>query len=384
MDLRQQFISLALNRDHTVTELSNLFNISRKTGHKWLQRFYAEGASGLMDRSRAPKHIPNQIDPTAILYLLHLRQKHPKWGARKCRQHAEKWASHLDLPCESTVYRYMRLQGMTKKKPRRYKPGHPGRPFTTPKQPNDIWTTDFKGHFKLLNGKYCYPLTVMDEYSRFVLEVKGLESTGYNGSIPRFVRLFKEFGLPKAIKSDNGIPFATNGLTRLSKLSVLWIKLGIEPILIEPASPQQNGKHERMHRTLKADCTIPPSRHMNTQQKRFNSWKSEYNYERPHDALEGNTPMDLYRPSENVMPDKLPKPDYPDHFEVRYVSANNCIRWESKWVGICSALAGEHIGLEEVDNNTWAVYFFWKRIGFMDVKTRRIRDPYGRLTKRNV
>jgi len=384
MDLRKQFITLALNRDLTVTELSNLFNISRKTGHKWLRRFYLEGEAGLADRPRVAKHIRHKADPAAILYALHVRQKHPTWGARKVKQYAKKWAPHLELPCESTIHRYMMLQGMTAKRPRRYKPGHPGRPFTNPKKPNDIWTTDFKGHFKLLNGNYCYPLTVMDEYSRFLLDLKGLDSTGYNGSIPRFVRLFKEYGLPKAIKSDNGIPFATTGLTRLSKLSVLWIKLGIEPILIQPASPQQNGKHERMHRTLKAECTIPPSAQMSTQQKRFNSWKSEYNEERPHDALGGSTPMDMYRTSEKVMPSKLPKPEYPSHFEVRYVSRNNCIRWESKWVGICSALAEEYIGLEEVDDGTWAVYFFWKRIGFMDVKTRRIRDPYGRLTQRNV
>jgi len=198
------------------------------------------------------------------------------------------------------------------------------------------------------------------------------------------VRLFEEYGLPKAIKSDNGVPFATNGLTRLSKLSVLWIRLGINPILTEPGKPSQNGKHERMHRTLKAECTIPSSAALNAQQRRFNTWRSEYNEERPHDALQGCTPMELYRPSERSMPEKLPIPEYPDHFEVRYVSANGCIRWASKWVGICTPLCGEYLGLEEVDNDTWAVYYSWKRIGFMDVKTRRVRDTFGRLTKRNV
>lgn len=384
VDLRQQFISFALSRDHTVSELCNLFEISRKTGHKWLCRFYSGGLNGLHDKSRAAHNIRNKVDPEAITYVINQRKKHPYWGARKIRQYADKWAPQLQLPCESTLYRYMKQEGLTEKKKRRYKPGHPGKPFTDPKYPNHIWTADFKGHFKLLNGIYCYPLTVMDEYSRYLLELKGLNGTGYDGSIARFVRLFKEYGLPQAIKTDNGVPFATVGLARLSKLSVLWIKLGIEPILIEPGKPSQNGIHERMHKTLKKECTIPPSAALNAQQRRFKTWRTEYNEIRPHDSLQGCTPMELYRPSELSMPAKLPKPEYPDHFEVRYVSRNNCIRWKSQWVGMCSALAEEYIGLEEVDDNTWAVYFSWKRIGFLDVKKRRMRDAFGYLTKRNV
>ena len=273
-------------------------------------------------------------------------------------------------------------EGLTRKRRRRYKPSHPGRPFTNPKEPNDIWTADFKGEFRLGNGYYCYPLTVCDEYSRQILTCKGLYGTGYDGTFKEFKRVFKEYGLPRAIKSDNGMPFATIGLARLSKLSVWWIKLGIEPILIEPSSPYQNGKHERMHRTLKEECTIPPWPNMNIQQRRFNAWRKEYNEDRPHEALEGKFPAEVYRPSARSMPRRAPKVEYPDHFEVRRVSATNAFRWHHCSVNASGSLVGEYVGLEEVLDGVWAVYFSWKRIGFMDERKKRIIDHLGRY-KRN-
>ncbi len=379
MDLKTQFVTLAIKRHHTFSDLCKLFNISRKTGYKWLNRFYLSGLPGLEDQPTTPHHKPFGVSPHIIDHIIAIKKKHPTWGARKLKQYINRHSPHLKLPTEVTIHRHLKERGLTRPMRKRRNPGHPGKPFTIPKKPNDIWTTDYKGHFKLMTGDYCYPLTVMDEYSRFMLDVKALKNTAINGAMPRFIHLFKEFGLPRAIKSDNGAPFASFGLARLTKLSVLWIRLGIKPILTEPGSPQQNGKHERMHRTLKAEATIPPSAAFNAQQRRFNNWIEEYNKDRPHDSLGGQTPMDIYRPSDRMMPDKLPDITYPDHFEVRYVSNNGAMRWDTKSVGVTTALTGHYVGLEEVEEGIWAVYYSWKRLGFLNVKKRKILDEYGKL-----
>ena len=382
MDRKLQFISFAIESPLTMTELCSIFSISRKTGYKWLRRYDKDGLEGLKNQSTAPNHIPHKTSNEATGFIVSCRKKHPFWGGRKITQQAEQVAPRLELPSETTINNIIKREGLTRKKRRRHKPAHPGRPSTTAEKPNDIWTTDFKGEFKTKDGVYCYPLTILDEKSRFLIECQGLYSTGYAGAFKVFKRVFKEYGLPKAIKSDNGVPFATTGLARLSKLSVWWIKLGINPILIQPASPYQNGVHERMHKTLKAESTIPPAGNLKAQQRRFNTWRDEYNWDRPHEALEGKYPSQVYKPSLEEYPSKIPSVEYPDHFEVRFVSANHCFRWNHRAVPVSSTLVHEYVGLEEVMDGIWAVYFSWKRLGFLDEKKMRIIDDLGRLKRK--
>lgn len=384
MDSKLQFVSLVLESLMTMTDLCSIFNISRKTGYKWLSRYQAEGPEGLRDKTTAPNHIPHKTSKEISDFIVSCRKKHPSWGARKITHQAQHVIPHIDLPSETTINNIIKREGLTSKKRRRRKPSHPGRPSATAQRSNDIWTTDFKGQFKTKDGLYCYPLTILDEYSRFLIQCQALYSTSYDGVFKVFKRVFSEYGLPNAMKSDNGIPFATTGLARLSKLSVWWIKLGINPILIQPASPYQNGVHERMHKTLKDETTIPPAGDLKAQQRKFNTWKKEYNFDRPHETLMGKYPSQVYRPSLKKYPSKVPDVDYPDHFEVRFVSANKCFRWKHRAVASSSALVHEYVGLEQVMDGVWAVYFSWKRLGFLDEKKMRIIDDLGRLKRKKV
>jgi hypothetical protein len=250
--------------------------------------------------------------------------------------------------------------------------------------PNAVWAADFKGHFKTRDGRYCYPLTVTDGFSRFLLGCQGLRSTETVLSKPVFKRLFEEYGLPAMIRSDNGVPFATSALGRLSQLSVWWIRLGIRPELTEPAHPEQNGRHERMHRTLKAETTRPAAGNLNSQQARFNAFRLEYNEERPHEALGQETPGSQYSRSVRQLPTKLPELEYPKHYEVRYVSANGGIRWRCAWVNVTTVLIGEHVGLDEVGDGLWDVYFSTIRLGRLDERRMRIEDAQGRWVRGKV
>lgn len=374
MDSKIHFVSLASENLMTMSEVCNLFNISRKTGYKWLSRYLEEGPEGLQNRSKAPKSIPHKTSKEIEEFIISWRKKHPSWGARKITQQAGQIAPHLELPSETTVNNIIKKEGLTRKKRKRRKPSHPGRPSATAQSPNEIWTTDFKGEFKTKDGFYCYPLTLLDEYSRFLLDCQGLYSTSYSGAFKVFKRAFKEYGLPNAIKSDNGSPFATIGIARLSKLSVWWIRLGIDPILIQPSSPYQNGVHERMHKTLKAESTIPPAGNLKAQQQKFNSWRQEYNSCRPHESLQGKYPSQVYRPSLKKFPSRIPSVDYPNHFEVRLVGQNRCFKWKQEHVFVSASLAKQYIGLEQVMDGLWAIYFSWKRLGFLDERKMQIID----------
>ena len=248
--------------------------------------------------------------------------------------------------------------------------------------PNAVWTADFKGQFRLGDGSLCYPLTIADGYSRLLLSCHALTSTQVAGSQPVFVRAFHEYGLPMRIRSDNGVPFATQALGRLSALSVWWIRLGILPDFIEPASPYQNGRHERMHRTLKRECTRPPHGSRRAQQHRFDEWRREFNDLRPHEALNDATPASCYTPSPRAYPTRLPPLEYPGHYEVRRVSNNGGIRWHKQWVNISQTLGGEYIGFVEIDDAEWDVYFGPLRLGRFHERTLKIEDALGRHYRR--
>jgi transposase InsO family protein len=382
MDQRVQFIADYQRDVFDLAELARRFGISRKTAYKWLDRYDAGGPAGLTDRSRRPQHCPHATAEVIVVALLEVRRHHPTWGAKKLLKVVSTRQPTWTLPARSTVCELLDRAGLITAARRRPVPAHPGRPLLPMTAPNGTWTADFKGQFKTRNGVYCYPLTIVDGFSRYLLACHGLLSTAIATARPIFLRLFQEYGLPGIIRTDNGVPFATTALGRLSTLSVWWIRLGILPELIAPASPQENGRHERMHRTLKAEATRPPSANLQAQQARFNRFRHEYNDERPHEALEQETPGSVYQPSPRALPRTLAPLEYPGHFEVRLVSRNSGIRWKKHWVCVTHTLAGEYVGLEEVDDGLWDVYFGPVKLGRMNERILRIEDHKGRTVRR--
>src|SRR5499427_6833333 len=381
MDQKTQFIADYLREKLSITELCALYGVSRKTGYKWIERYLERGPQGLEERSRRPQASPNQTPGPIVTALLEIRRRHPSWGARKLLSILSGREPHWALPHRSTVCDILSRHGMVPKRRQRRTIGHPGKPSSSILAPNDLWCADFKGQFKTGDGLYCYPLTVTDGYSRYLLQCQGLHSTSVAEAKPVFTRLFKEYGLPLRIRTDNGVPFATNTLARLSSLSAWWVRLGVLPELIEPGRPAQNGRHERMHRTLKAETTRPAAGSLAAQQRRFNLFREEFNHERPHEALDNATPAACYTASPRPMPERLPPLEYPDRFEVRYVSANGGIRWSSRWVNVSIVCVGEYVGLEEIDDGIWNVYFGPLKLGRLHERRMRIEDDYGRLSR---
>ena len=381
MDQRTQFIADFLRDSLSMSELCALYNVSRKTGYKWIERYLAHGPAGLQEVSREPHRHPNQTPEQIVRALIEVRGHHPSWGAKKLLTVVQRRHPSWSLPGRSTVCDILSRNGLVPKKRYRRAIGHPGRPTSAMLTPNDVWSADYKGQFKTCNGVYCYPLTVTDNCSRFLLGCQALTSTSVHEAKPVFTRLFKEFGLPRRIRTDNGVPFATNTLARLSQLSAWWVRLGVLPELIEPGKPQQNGRHERMHRTLKAETTRPPAANGRVQQRRFNRFREEFNQQRPHEALDMATPAARYEPSPRSMPNKLPPLEYPDRFEVRYVSANGGIRWNKQWVNVSITCVGEYVGLEEIDDGIWNVYFGPLKLGRLLERHMRIEDALGRLKR---
>jgi len=384
MHERMQFVADLELGVFSVSELCRRFGVSRKTGYKWLQRHRAGGASGLADRSRRPRRIPHETKAATREHILELKSRHPYWGAKKLLKILRRTRPDAVWPACSTVSALLKREGLVIGKRRRNWPGHAPKPQTPMKAPNEIWTVDYKGEFKTKDGIYCYPLTVVDGYSRYLLGCQGHYSTATGPAKADFQRLFREYGLPRIIRSDNGVPFATTALGRLSRLSVWWIKLGITPELNEPAHPEQNGRHERMHKTLKAETTRPPRANLNAQQRLFNAFRREYNDERPHEALEQETPASVYTPSPRTMPDHPHPLEYPAHFERRLVSENSGVRWNGERVCVTHVLAGEIIGLEPVDDGLWDVYFGPVKLGRLDERTLKIIDRLGRNRRRKV
>ena len=384
MDQRTQFIADYLREVLSVTELCDLYGIARKTAYKWIDRYLWQGPAGLEERSRRPQRSPNATADEIVAGILDARRRHPSWGGKKLLTLVHKRHPNWDLPHRSTVCDILSRHGMVAKKRNHRRIGHPGKPTSQILAPNDVWSADYKGQFRTGNGIYCYPLTVTDGYSRYLLGCQGLNSTAVTEAKPVFTRLFKEYGLPQRIRTDNGVPFATNTLARLSSLSAWWVRLGILPELIEPGKPQQNGRHERMHRTLKAETTRPAAGSLAAQQRKFNTFREEFNNERPHEALDMQTPACLYRPSPREMPEKLPPFEYPDRFELRYVSANGGIRWGRDWVNVSTVCIGEYVGLEEIDDGIWNVYFGPLKLGRLNERHMRIEDQYGRLKRKTV
>lgn len=374
---RKRFIVEALGGVFSHAELCRRHNISRQKGYKWLERYELEGPDGLLDRSHRPRSCPHATEAAVLEAAFELRRARPRWGAGKVLGHLAELHPDWALPARQVLHKHFLREGLVPKRRRRRRPTHPGRPTAPFHAPNSIWSADYKGQFKTLDGVYCYPLTVQDGFSRYLLACQGRSGTTYSGARQVFTRLFQEFGLPERIRTDNGVPFASMALGRLSKLSIWWIKLGIVPDLIEPASPHQNGRHERMHKDLKEETAIPPAGNRAAQQRRFNAFRTDFNEVRPHEAHGQRTPASVYKPSTRPYPSKLEAPEYPSHFEVRKVSANGGIRWDWAWVNVSHLLGGDYIGLEQIADDVWTVYFGAVELGWLHVSKGAILGHDG-------
>jgi putative transposase len=357
MTERHQFIHDLYGGLFSMTELCTRYGISRKTGYKWLGRYDAHGQAGLVDRSHAPRQCPHRIADEVAQAICAARRAHPSWGPRKLLAWLRRREPALALPAPSTAGDLLARAGLVKKRPRRRRHRHPGVVAPITKAPNDIWTADFKGRFRTGDGVYCYPLTVADLHSRMLLGCEALLSTKGRPVRPCFERLFRDYGLPSAIRTDNGVPFASTGLHGLSQLNVWWMRLGIQHQRILPASPHQNGAHERMHRTLKREATRPAAADRRRQQRAFDRFRVLYNEHRPHAALGHRTPASVYRPSARPFPAQLPAIEYPGHYQVRFVCNAGTFRFRNRLLFIANALKQHYIGLEEVADGIWSIYF---------------------------
>lgn len=378
---RARFVLEAELSDLSHTELCRRYNISRPTGYEWLQRYGAEGLDGLKDRSHRPHSCAHATAAPIVARVLQIRDKRG-WGARKIHKKLVDDPAIEVAPSIDTITRILAREGrITPGKPRRRR-DHPGPPVPILPEPNGTWTADFKGEFRTLDGRLCYPLTVQDGYSRFLLDCRAMLSIDQQATMRRFRHLFHEFGLPRRIRTDNGHPFASTALGRLSKLSVWWISLGIVPELIEPGKPQQNGRHERMHRTLKEETTRPPKADIRTQQSYFNQFRRVYNRDRPHEALNMETPATLYVPSPRPFTTRPEPIEYPDHFEIRRVSGDCTLRWRGKKVFVSSTLKQHLVGLEQIAEDVWSVFFGPVHLGWLDEADYRIMDVKERARRR--
>jgi transposase InsO family protein len=361
----------------SMSELCERYRVSRPTGYKWVKRVEEEGERGLEERSRTPKKSPRQTPAWIEQRILEARAQYG-WGAKKLRQVLSGRYPTESWPARSTINAILDRKGKLRKQRRRRKWEHPGAAALVTERPNQVWPVDFKGQFRTLDGKYCYPLTVSDHYSRSVLLCKALPSVKTQGAKPAFRRLFREVGLPEAIRSDNGAPFASTGIHGLCELNVWWMQLGIVHQRITPASPQENGAHERMHRELKRETTRPPASNLRGQQRKFDRFRDRYNDERPHDGIGGELPAQRWTPSPRPYPERIPLPEYPSHLEVRRVSHAGCFRLKAKQRFLSNALSDQYIGLEEVDHGLWNIVYYKTLLGRIDEATGTITGVEGR------
>jgi transposase InsO family protein len=379
MEERLRFVARLLEGE-AMADLCREFGISRKTGYKIYDCYQEHGLAALTDRSRRPIRYANQLPPQIENEIVRLKHEKPHWGARKIRELlVRRLNGDVRVPAKSTIHVVLDRHGLVKRMGKRRHRAQ-GTPLSEGAAPNDLWCVDFKGEFKLGNGRYCYPLTATDQASRFLLLCEALDSTREEPAITAFERLFAERGLPLAIRSDNGVPFASpNALFHLSKLSVWWLRLGIAIERIKPGRPQQNGRHERMHLTLKKEATRPPGLNSLQQQARFDAFLQEFNTERPHDALAMKCPAELYTPSPRPYRG-LPELNYPLHDRDVLITACGRLCLHRKKINISTVLAGQRLGIKEVDDGIWLVSFMHYDLGYIDLEQKTLQpldNPFG-------
>lgn len=372
MDERVRFISRLLEEGDSMTEVCQEFGISRKTGYKFWNRYLKEGLTALSDQATRTHHCPHKTSADIESLVVDLRQMKPNWGPKKLKARLQELHKGLQFPATSTIGDILERNGLVEPRKRVRKRVYYPTSIVKSEGPNDLWCVDFKGQFKLKNGKYCYPLTVTDHSSRYLLGLDALESTATKPVIHAFERIFTEYGVPNRIRSDNGVPFAARGLMGLSQLSVWWLKQGIKLERIEPGHPEQNGRHERFHLTLKEETTRPPANNMLGQQEVFDRFLTEYNCERPHEALGQRPPKDLYRSSEYKLCPKVL--DYPTHDTTTKVYSDGNFHLGRARYYASAALAGEMIGLRQLADKQWSVWYSDYEIGILNTDEKSVRS----------
>jgi putative transposase len=366
---RVDFIAAVRRGGLPITELCEAYGISRKTAYKWIERFEEEGPQGLYDQSRRPDTSPQRTAEDVEALLLRTKREFPHYGPKKIVAILQRRHRRLHLPAPSTASDILKRHGLVEPRHRRRRRViHRTEPFGQILEPNSTWSADFKGDFGLKNGVRCFPLTITDNFSRYLLECRALTGIDTQPARRVFERVFREFGLPHAIRTDNGAPFACNRGLGFSALSLWWLRLGIRPERISLGQPQQNGRHERMHRTLKAETVLPPALNLLVQQRRFNSFRKGFNEERPHEALRMETPASVYRPSTRPYPSKLLPLQYPSSYEVRPVASNGWISFRACQYRISKALRGENLGLEQLDDHRFRLWLGPLELGTIDVR----------------
>jgi putative transposase len=377
MSERFEFIKACFDRKNkTIAEICFDFGISEKTGHKFIKRFMESGEKGLKDRSHAVLHHPFRITEEVQSRILELKKAHPDYGPQIIHDRLVQHEPDVHWPAASSIGEFLKRQGLVRRRPRRnrdHERVHLNSHLTEPTEPNLVWTADFKGQFRVYSrfGVYCYPLTVMDLNSRFVLGIRALETTSVDQTKCEFVRIFREYGLPRVIRTDNGVPFAqANALGRLGHLAFWWVRLGIKPEHIRPGKPQENGAHERFHKTLKAATAKPPSVSLRSQQKRFDEFITEYNSHRPHRSLaRRRPPREFYSPSTRPYPNRLPELSYDEGTLVRLVGSNGCIKWQQRPIMISTNITNQYVGITEAEGDRFRVSYGDLQLGWIVAET---------------
>lgn len=375
---RWRFIEDWKSEDWNLSELCDSYGITRKTGYKWIQRYEQGGRAGLENQSRAAHQHSNAVSERMQERVLEIKESHPSWGAPKIRAKLVREQSSESVPAESTVGEILRRSGLTVARKRRRRNWASETKLSSAEGPNQVWCADFKGWFRTADGQRIDPLTISDQYSRYLLRCQVVACADYLHSKTVMEAAFREYGLPERMRTDNGAPFGSNGESGLTRLTVWWIKLGIVPEHIAPGQPQQNGRHERMHRTLKQETARPPAADRKAQQERFDGFRKEYNQERPHQGLGQRTPAEVYQASMRSYPARLWEMEYAAGWALRRVSPAGQMRWAGGHVFVAHALAGETIGLDQIDERFWRVCFGFYEIGILDIERLVIERPAAR------
>jgi transposase InsO family protein len=381
MEQKIEFICEWRSGNYTITELCRSFEISRPTAYKIIARFENEGYEGLQELSRKPRGIhPNSTDENVVNGILILKEKHKLWGAKKIHKLLYNDFSDELIPSVLTVHNILKKHGLVKpqKRLRRVKPIHP---IFDPKQCNEVWSADYKGKFLMGNKIYCHPLTVADSKSRFVFTAKGHYKESLVSAKAEFTRVFRKYGIPKQIHTDNGSPFGSvKAIQRFTRLSYWFIELGIMPVYSDPSHPEQNGRHERMHRDLKAACAKPSAYDLKAQQRRLNRFVREYNHVRPHESLGMKTPASVHDFKTRPFPERIPSFDYDSELKVLKVTKNGSVRWGSyNWVYVSASLQGKYIGALEMGNGIWRVFYRNVFLGYFNENELRTKEQSVRL-----
>jgi transposase InsO family protein len=362
----------------TFAEICRQFGVSRKTGYKWQERYEEEGWEGLRDQSRAAHHHPNEVRKEVERAVVKARGAHPTWGPVKLRGWLERKEPKIRWPAESTIGEILQRKGLVVARRRRGKAKPNAEPLSEAVEPNDIWCADYKGWFRCGDGTRCDPLTITDASSRFLLRCQVVPQLDYVSARPVFESAFREYGLPVRIRSDNGTPFASVGIGGISRLSIWWIRNGILPERIRPGRPQQNGRHERMHRTLKQDTARPPKATLKLQQRAFHAFRREFNEERPHEALGQKRPAELFRRSKKEYTGKVEEFTYANGWEVRKIGRGGNLCWAQRRAFISHVLTGEWVGMEPIGDGVWKLWFRDYALGVFserDGKARSLPRP---------